>query len=219
MNDQTERDPNLFEMKFRAQVQKSESSKTLDSKGDSLVLAEKLTLRVDSRDMDDVLRRLIPIADLQRHNIQSVDDWVESVGERTDNQVKFSDAYKDHQVKARGSGRIIFALPDCQLTSFAMNFKDVILTFTILSKSHDPEAVAKIAEHIDAHLVFEFKRGDHWSSQETIPTGDQEPEGDGHTQTSALTAEEQAAVEKAKNEANEKNTAKARKRKPRSKSK
>ena len=165
-------DPNLFEMKFRASIVSMATTKTLTDDKDSYQLADNLTMRVDVRDMDEVLHRLIPIAALKRHNIESVDEWIQSIAERSANVFSFADNYKDHQVTARLGNAKIFTLANCQLTTFALDIKDMVVHFHCLAKGHSGPTGGALAEAIGHPIVVQFKRGEHWSKQEDLTEGE-----------------------------------------------
>lgn len=205
-----ELDPSLFEMKLRAVPQKQTQTKVVDK--DKNKLANKIECRVDSRDMDEVLAMLVPTSELNKHNIGSREDWIESITDRTKNKLTFAANFKDHQVKMKISGKIVASFHDCELTTFSFDLEHTVMKFHILAKGATGESVGKLAEVVDHNVVMEFKRGEHWSVQEEIER--EQEEGDAETQTDIADSEEakaqKAKVERNKDKANKANTDKAR---------
>jgi hypothetical protein len=200
----TELDPSLFELKVRGYVKDQKQKKITE--GDDTKLSNQMVIRVDSRDMDDLLAVIVPASELQKHNIPSRTDWLESLTDQAGNKFGFGASYKDHQVKVRLSGKIQGSFHNVKVTTFAFDVHNTILTFHILAHDAKGEDIGKIAELLEHNLQFEFKRGEHWKAQDEMDL-----EGGTTEEQTEMDAETQAKVERAKDKANQMNTRKARK--------
>lgn len=174
----------LFETDFRIHIKKSAQKGALVS--DKATINYNMELRVDSRDFDKVMGYLAPIAKLKNHNIQSREDWIESILENVKSKLTFELSFKDHMATFRiPGGKNIASFSNVELTTFQFEPQHSNITFHLIAYGVNGETVGKMVDAIHANLQVTFKRAAHWSVQESIPSDDEtEEDGDADRQQS-----------------------------------
>lgn len=199
-------DPNLFETDFNLYVKKSEQK--VDLVNDKNQINYHMLCRVDSRHFDKVMNYLAPISKLQQHNIESRDDWVESVMEQVKSKLTFDAEFKDHQIKLKISGKIVATFANVKLTTFQFDPTHTNLTFHLVAYNTTGGEIGKVIDAMAGNFHAAFKRAEHWSKQEGLGLEKQE-DGDAGKQQE-LTPEQKKNVERSKDVANKRNTDKVR---------